>query len=197
MTPRARAASASRRTFSTTRCDARVGRRAGGRERAALDDDVVLQILDDERAAPRIELQVVGQRRAARRRRARRARRGARRRRSRHVGLAARPDLGRRPCRPNGSRSGTACGSRRRPRRDWRRARARGPCRADRRTAHRPRRRPAPSPRHCRAGRISCRRARPARARSGCRWRRCGRSTASRRRATSKTRISACTVSLT
>jgi hypothetical protein len=50
-------------------------RRARIRERAALHDDVVLQILDDQRAALGVELQAVGfkERRGRRRRRAGRA----------------------------------------------------------------------------------------------------------------------------
>ena len=94
-TPRARAASASRRMFSTTCLRAGMRRRAGIGEGAALADDVVLHVLNDERAAPRVERRpsaseaggrgwrsTLGEQRRARRRRPRG-----------HVGLvaAARP----------------------------------------------------------------------------------------------------------
>ncbi len=79
-----------------------VGGRAGGGEGAALTDDVVLQVLDDQGAAARIERQFLGDRR--RRRRGSRARLRARGRRRRaappgagHIGLGARPDLGGHP----------------------------------------------------------------------------------------------------
>ena len=68
---------------------------------------------------------------------------------------------------------------------------------AARRSGCRPIRRRARSPRCCRRCRISCRRARRARARSGCRRRKCGRAPSEPSAFTSNTRIRQRTVSLT